>query len=104
MGSSGRVLFDVSATDVTFADGKDIAVGSTAGTIIATAAAQKLGFHGAAPSIQRAGAAQDAVATTGATAVTPFGFTTAAQANAIVTLVNELRAALVAKGIIKGLA
>lgn len=31
-----------------------------------------------------------AVATTGATAVTPFGYTTAAQANAIVTAVNAL--------------
>lgn len=30
------------------------------------------------------------VATTGATAVTPFGYTTAAQANAIVTAINAL--------------
>lgn len=32
-----------------------------------------------------------AVATTGASNVTPFGFTTAAQANAIVTAINALR-------------
>lgn len=50
----------------------------------------------------RASAAQAAVATTAATSATPFGYTTAAQADAIVTLVNELRAALVAVGIIKG--
>ena len=49
-------------------------------------------------------AAQAAVATTASTNTTPYGFTTAAQADAIVTLVNELRAALVAKGIIKGAA
>lgn len=36
-----------------------------------------------------------------ATDSTPFGFSEA-QANAIVTLVNELRAALVAVGLIKG--
>lgn len=32
-----------------------------------------------------------AVATTGATAVTPFGYTTSAQANDIVTQINNLR-------------
>jgi len=50
---------------------------------------QKLGFFGATPTIQRANAAQAALA---------------ADANAatIVVLVNELRAALVEKGLIKG--
>jgi hypothetical protein len=38
-----------------------------------------------------AAAAQTAVATTGATAVTPFGYTTAAQANDIVTQLNNAR-------------
>jgi len=38
-----------------------------------------------------ANATQVAVATTGATAVTPFGYTTAAQADAIVTAVNAAR-------------
>ena len=47
-------------------------------------------------------AAQAAVVTTAATNVAPFGYTTSAQANAIVTLVNELRAALVEKGLIAG--
>lgn len=62
---------------------------------------EKLGFLGATPIVQRAGAAQAAVATTAATSSTPFGYSEA-QANAIVALVNELRAALVANGLIKG--
>lgn len=48
------------------------------------------------------GASQAAVATTGATNSSPYGFTTAAQADAIVTLVNALRTALLNAGIIKG--
>ena len=63
---------------------------------------EKVGFYGTFPTVQRTGAAQTAVATTGATDTSPFGYTSAAQANAIVALVNELRAALVAKGLIKG--
>lgn len=59
-------------------------------------------FHGVTPVAQRSGAAQAAVATTAPTNTSPYGYTTSAQAAAIVTLVNELRAALVEKGLIKG--
>jgi hypothetical protein len=83
-------------------DNQNVALGSTTGSQIGTATTQKLGFHGSTPVVQRSGAAQVAVATTTATQTTPWGFSTQAQANAIVTLVNELQAALVAKGIIKG--
>ena len=62
----------------------------------------KQGFYGATPIVQRTGATQAAVVTTAATSTTPYGFASAAQADAIVTLVNELRAALVALGMIKG--
>lgn len=79
-----------------------ISVGGTNGLKIGSAITSKLSTYGVTPVTQRAGAAQAAVAVTGATNVTPFGYTTAAQADAIVTLVNELRAALVAFGIIKG--
>jgi hypothetical protein len=65
--------------------------------------AGKLSFHDAVPVVKRVGAAQAAVAATAATDSTPFGFSEA-QANAIVTLVNELRAALVEIGLIKGAA
>lgn len=56
----------------------------------------------ALPGASQASASQAAVATTASTSATPYGFTTAAQADALVTLVNELRRALVAVGIIKG--
>lgn len=56
----------------------------------------------ALPGATQASADQAAVATTGASNSTPYGYTTAAQANAIVTLVNALRLALVNTGIIKG--
>lgn len=64
----------------------------------------KLSFYGAAPIVQRAGAAQAAVVTTAATQSTPYGYATQAQADALVALVNELRAAMVALGLIKGAA
>ncbi len=50
---------------------------------------QKLGFFGTTPTVQRKGAEQAALAAD-------------ANAAAIVVLVNELRAALVEKGLIKG--
>jgi len=83
-------------------DGRNIQLGKTTGTKIGTETTQKLGFYNTTPIIQRSGAAQNGITTTGATQTNPYGYTTEAQANAIVTLVNELRAALVAIGIIKG--
>jgi hypothetical protein len=74
----------------------------TDGFLIGNTAAEKVAFHGSTTVAQRSGAAQAAVATTAPTNSSPYGFSTSAQAAAIVTLVNELRAALVEKGIIKG--
>lgn len=48
---------------------------------------------------QSAFASGGAVATTGSTQTTPYGFTTSTQADGIVTLLNNIRAALVANGI-----
>lgn len=76
--------------------------GNDDGTCLGQSATEKISFYGATPIVQRSGAAQAAVATTAATTTTPFGYTTAAQADAIVTLVNECRAALIAAGLIKG--
>jgi len=73
----------------------------TDGILVGELPAEKVGFHGAPPTARRAGAAQAAVATTAATSTTPFGYSEA-QANAIIALLNEIRAALVEKGIIKG--
>ena len=72
------------------------------GLVLGESAAATVALHGATAVAQRSGAAQAAVVTTTATNSSPYGFATAGQANAIVTLVNELRAALVEKGIIAG--
>lgn len=56
------------------------------GTVIGQSAADKVGFFGATPVAQRAGAAQ-AVST---------------DAASVIVLANELRAAMVALGLIKG--
>lgn len=74
---------------------------TSAGDTVASSATKKLGFYGATPVVRRAGSAQAAVATTAATNSSPYGFSQA-QADAIVALVNEMRAALVALGLIKG--
>lgn len=88
---------------------------------IGTAITSKVGFHDKASTTQRAGAAQAAVTLTAATVATANGSdagTTQTLANALkvelnkviadnvalAALVNELRAALVAKGMIKGAA
>lgn len=76
---------------------------TTTGLKIATSTAQKLAFHNSTPVIQRAGAAQAAAPADAATNVAPYGYSQA-QADAIVTLLNEIRAALVEKGLIKGAA
>lgn len=61
-----------------------------------------LAGSGVAPVGVLASASQAAVGTTAATSTTPYGFGTTTQANAIVTLVNQLRADLITAGIIKG--
>lgn len=115
VGSGAQLLIDAQVGGVskfrvsnlgvlTHVDGGDIVLGSTTGTKIATATTQKLGFWNATPVVQPASANQAAVATTGATNATPYGFTTAAQADGIVTLLNQIRSDLVAVGILKGAA
>lgn len=83
-------------------EGRNIQLGKNTGTKIGTEITQKISFHNSTPVVQRSGAAQAAVSTTASTQSTPYGYTTSAQADAIVTLLNEIRAALVEKGIIKG--
>ena len=81
---------------------KQISDGSPDGTTIGQSATDTVAFYGAAPVAQRSGAAQAAVTTTASQTTTPVGYTTTTQADGIVTLVNEIRAALVAVGLIKG--
>lgn len=56
--SSNRLQVD---TDVTLADQVDFALSTTTGSMIGTAATQKLGFWGATPKVQPSGANQAAV-------------------------------------------
>lgn len=94
----------VANLNVDLLDGADWAVPASIGsttpnsavftTLRATGA---FGCNGAA--VQTAAASGGAVATTAATNVSPFGYTTAAQADGIRILLNNIRAALVANGI-----
>ena len=81
---------------------KHLSDGNPDGTCLGQDSSDKIGFYGTTPIAQRSGAAQAAVGTTASTASSPVGYSSTTQADAIVTLVNELRAALVAVGIIKG--
>lgn len=88
---------------VTLADAANVVVNATTGTKIGTATSQKLGFFNATPIIQPASANQaavtttvgSAVAATGSTQTTPYGYAQA-QADAIVSNVNALRVDLLA--------
>ena len=81
---------------------RDIELPTEIGIKIGTTVNQKLGFYNTKPIVQRSGSAQVAVSATSSTNVTPYGYSSAVQADAIVTLVNELRAWAVAQGFIKG--
>jgi parallel beta-helix repeat protein len=95
---------DSTTGNILFGEGFNMVFGGTTGTKIGMGTDQKLAFHNSTPVVQRVGAAQVAVATTGSTTTLPYGYTTSAQADAIVTLVNEIRATLVEKGLMKGAA
>ncbi len=81
---------------------RNLVADTSTGVKIGLATNEKWALHGATPVPQRAGAAQVAVATTAATQTTPWGFSTQAQADAIITLLNEIRAMAVEKGLMKG--
>jgi len=70
------------------------------GMCVGLASSEKLGFYGATPAA-RTDFTAAAVVTTVAVSTTSniWGFSTSTQANAIVTLVNEIRAALVTLGL-----
>jgi len=101
-GTAMALRVTYSSGSVTWIDAYDLVVGSTTGTKIGTATSQKLGFWNVTPVAQPTSANQAAVATTAATNVAPYGFTTAAQADGIITLLNQIRSDLVSVGIIKG--
>jgi UDP-N-acetyl-D-mannosaminuronic acid transferase (WecB/TagA/CpsF family) len=75
---------------------------TVSGAVLGKSTTHKVGFHGSAPTVQRASVSQTSVATTASVSAGVYGYTTAAQADGVITLLNEIRAALVEKGIIKG--
>ncbi len=73
------------------------------GSIMGQSGTDPISFYGVTPPVvQRAAGSGSAVATTAPTNSTPYGYTTSAQAAAIVTLVNEIRATLVGLGLMVG--
>ena len=86
------------ATDVEYVG----ANGSGGMCIGLSAPADKVSFFAATPVVQPTSASQAAVATTAATTgAATYGFTSA-QANGIVTLLNQIQSDLVTLGLIKG--
>ena len=72
------------------------------GTILVKATSSKLAFYGGTPMVRStlsAAAVATTVAVSTSTTVTGWGYSTSTQANAIVSLVNEMRALLVALGL-----
>lgn len=71
------------------------------GAVFGKDTSAKIGFYGTAPIAQRSGSTQAALTLT--TALTAgFGFTTATGFSTAVALLVEMRAAMVALGLIKG--
>lgn len=106
-------VVNASATTIGYVDrnqiGKFVSDGTSwfADTPTGLNTTSPLGFYGTAGATQPTSASQAAVATTvsistGATTTTLWGFSTSTQANALVTLVNQLRSDLVTLGLIKG--
>jgi hypothetical protein len=80
---------------------RQLSDGNPDGTVLGQSASDPIAFYNATPLAQRSGAAQAAVPTTAPTNTAPYGFTQA-QAAAILTLLNEIRATLVGLGLMKG--
>lgn len=77
---------------------------ATGNVSLCDATTDTLGFYGATPSAQPTSSNEAAAAATAAVSIsaTQWGFSTSTQANAAITLVNQLRADLVTLGLIKG--
>jgi len=80
---------------------KQLSDGNPDGTVLGQSASDLIAFYNTTPVAQRSGSVQAAVPTTAPTNATPFGFSQA-QATAILTLLNEIRATLVGVGLMKG--
>lgn len=82
---------------------ENITKGAPDGTSFGQSTTDKISFYGVATVSQLSAAAQAAVVSSGAVAISSgFGFTTSAELNNLVALANALRSALVSLGLIKG--
>ena len=81
-----------------------IGANASGGMSFGKTSTELISFYGATPSAQLASSSQAAAASTAAASIsaTQWGFSTSTQADAVITLVNRLRADLVTLGIIKG--
>jgi hypothetical protein len=80
---------------------RQLSDGNPDGNVLGQSASDLISFYNAGPIAQRSGAAQAAVPTTAPTNSSPYGYSQA-QATAIITLLNEIRATLVGLGLMKG--
>jgi hypothetical protein len=80
---------------------RQLSDGNPDGTVLGQSPSDLISFYNTTPVAQRSGSAQAAIPTAAPTNSTPYGFTQA-QATAIVTLLNEIRATLVGVGLMKG--
>ncbi len=86
---------------------KQLSDGNANGTILGQSATDLIAFYGETGKSQvdfdvNASKVATTAATTGTTGATPFGFTTAAQAAALIATVNEMLRILNKLGLIKG--
>ena len=81
--------------------GRQLSDDNSSGTSLGQSATDTISFYGFTPIAQRAGAAQGTFTTT-MTSTTAFGFGTQTAADAAIALLAEIRATLVALGLIKG--
>ncbi|MFY9641858.1 MAG: hypothetical protein WCD20_15865 [Rhodomicrobium sp.] len=80
---------------------KQLSDGNPDGCVLGQSPSDLIAFYNVSPVAQSSGASQAAIPTTAPTNATPYGFSQA-QAQAIITLLNEIRATLVAVGLMKG--
>ena len=84
---------------IRMSDGQNIEAGTSTGSSFGDSTTEKISLYGVTPIVQRSGAAQAAVS---GTADATYSANEVTLINDLVTLANELRAALVALGQIKG--
>lgn len=99
--SSGSLSAPTLSGAMTITDGATASVGSASGFILG-GASSKLGFFGATAVAQQVAAASASIslATTAVSTGAIYGFTTAAQGNALVSLANALQLALTNLGLL----